>query len=113
MLNLIIEYVHYHKNKFNRGEKLEMGWYNRRRWTGPWPGRGPFSDLPPWERPGWMYGRGACWRFYGPYAVPLTPIKPDEERSLLAEEKAFLEGQLETVQKDLEKIQQRLAELEK
>jgi len=33
-----------------------------------WPGRGPFSYLPPWMRPGWLYGRGACWRLFGPYA---------------------------------------------
>jgi len=28
--------------------------------SGPWPGRGPFSYLPPWQRPGWLfsYGRG-------------------------------------------------------
>jgi len=28
---------------------------------GMWPGRGPFSYLPPWQRPGWLFGRGACW----------------------------------------------------
>jgi len=36
-------------------------------WTGPWPGRGPFSYLPPWQRPGWLFGRGACWWLFGPY----------------------------------------------
>lgn len=39
------------------------GW--RRGWRGPWPGNGPFSYLPPWERPGWVFGRGACWRLFG------------------------------------------------
>ncbi len=33
-------------------------------WTGPWPGRGPFSYLPPWQRPGWLFGRGSCWWLY-------------------------------------------------
>ncbi|MGB9895471.1 MAG: hypothetical protein ACPLN2_06160 [Thermoproteota archaeon] len=33
---------------------------------GRWPGRGPFSYLPPWQRPGWIYGRGACWWFLNP-----------------------------------------------
>lgn len=37
-------------------------------WFGAWPGRGPFSYLPPWMRPGWLYGRGACWWLFGPYA---------------------------------------------
>ncbi|TDA42291.1 MAG: hypothetical protein DSO07_00110 [Thermoproteota archaeon] len=39
------------------------GW---RGWWGPWPGRGPFSYLPPWQRPGWVFGRGACWYLW-PY----------------------------------------------
>ena len=34
-------------------------------WAGPWPGRGPFSYLPPWQRPGWIFGRGACWYLFG------------------------------------------------
>lgn len=34
-----------------------MGWRGRGGgWTGPWPGRGPFSNLPPWQRPRWLYG---------------------------------------------------------
>ncbi|MGC8932358.1 MAG: hypothetical protein ACP5LQ_03605 [Candidatus Methanodesulfokora sp.] len=36
-------------------------------WWGPWPGRGPFSYLPPWQRPGWVFGRGACWWLFGPW----------------------------------------------
>ncbi|WP_297498466.1 hypothetical protein [Thermococcus sp.] len=36
-------------------------WFGRGRWLAPWPGRGPFSYLPPWQRPGWVYGRG-YWR---------------------------------------------------
>ncbi len=34
-----------------------MGWRGRER-SGPWPGAGPFSQLPPWQRPGWIYGYG-------------------------------------------------------
>jgi len=43
------------------------GWRGGRRggWWGPWPGRGPFSHLPPWMRPGWLFGRGACWWLFG------------------------------------------------
>ncbi len=38
-----------------------MGWRGGGRgrgggWKGPWPGRGPFSHLPPWQRPGWVFG---------------------------------------------------------
>ncbi len=60
---------------FGRG-----GWKGRRGWSGPWPGNGPFSHLPPWERPGWVYGRGYCWwpsgypwlARYGWYGYPTT-----------------------------------------
>ncbi len=49
---------------------MAWGWGGRGRggWFGPWPGRGPFSHLPPWERPGWQFGRGACWWLFGPPA---------------------------------------------
>jgi hypothetical protein len=33
----------------------------RGRKQGQWPGNGPFSHLPPWQRPGWLYGPGSCW----------------------------------------------------
>lgn len=36
----------------------------RGRNQGPWPGQGPFSHLPPWQRPGWLYGPGSCWWLY-------------------------------------------------
>ncbi|HDD31489.1 MAG TPA: hypothetical protein ENF72_02545 [Thermococcus litoralis] len=48
---------------------MPRGWGRGRgrrgRWGGPWPGNGPFSYLPPWQRPGWIYGRGSCWYLYG------------------------------------------------
>jgi hypothetical protein len=35
--------------------------------AGQYPGAGPFNYLPPWQRPGWLYGRGsfAYMRYYG------------------------------------------------
>jgi len=46
---------------------MGYGWGRGRRggFMGPWPGRGPFSFLPPWQRPGWLFGRGACWWLFG------------------------------------------------
>ncbi|HIP56573.1 MAG TPA: hypothetical protein EYH02_00660 [Ignisphaera aggregans] len=39
-------------------------------WVGPYPGRGPWSHLPPWMRPGWIWGKGACWWLFGlPYWI--------------------------------------------
>jgi len=50
---------------------MAWGWRGRGwGWTGPWPGRGPFSYLPPWLRPGWLFGgfgRGFRWWWGYPY----------------------------------------------
>jgi hypothetical protein len=88
-----------------------MGWRGRGM-TGPWPGRGPFSNLPPWERPGWLYGRGACWYLYGSTKTT-PPIKPEDEATLLAEQKTMIEEQLKNMQETLKKVQDRLNELNK
>lgn len=51
---------------------LDMAWRGFG-WRGggfsPWPGRGPFSYLPPWQRPGWLLGRAACWWLLNPYML--------------------------------------------
>ena len=41
-----------------------QGRRGRGRNQGAWPGQGPFSHLPPWQRPGWLYGPGSCWYLY-------------------------------------------------
>lgn len=95
-----------------------MGWRGRGR-SGPWPGRGPFSYLPPWQRPGWLYGRGACWWLfaphfaYRPYAVPIPALKPEDEANLLMEQKKFIEEQVKALQETLKKIEEKLSELKK
>jgi Family of unknown function (DUF5320) len=81
-------------------------------WTGQYPGRGPYNNIPPGQRPGWLYGRGACWQLYGPYNQ-ITPIKPEDEITLLNQQKELIENQLKTTEETLQKIQQRLEELKK
>lgn len=88
-----------------------MGWRGRG-WANTWPGRGPFSNLPPWQRPGWLYGRGACWYLYGPYAT-VPPAKPEDEAVLLNQQKTLIEEQLKAMQDTLKKIQERLDTLNK
>jgi len=54
---------------------MAWGWRGRGGWISPWPGRGPFSYLPPWQRPGWLFGfgrgLGRLWwaYFYNPWAI--------------------------------------------
>jgi hypothetical protein len=88
--------------------KKHMPWGNRGR--GNWQGAGPYSNLPPWQRPGWLYGRGACWQLYGPYAVT---TKPEDEATVLTEQKTLIEEQLKFMQEKLNQIQERLSELKK
>jgi len=99
-----------------------MSWRGRGGWSGPWPGRGPFSHLPPWERPGWLYGRGACWwwatsrgRPYGP-SYPLYPdpgygftlIRPEDEIAALEESKRNLQEELKGIEARIEELQKPL-----
>jgi len=50
--------------------------------TGPWPGRGPFRYLPPWQRPGRLFGFGRgfggwLWGYpYNPWVCNRFPWLP-------------------------------------
>lgn len=104
------------------------GWFGRGRGGfGPWPGRGPFSYLPPWQRPGWLFGRGACRWLFNPYiqsiydypypscspaaypsAYPMIQptLTKEQERQLLTDE-------IKAVEQELAELKKRLNELEK
>jgi hypothetical protein len=93
-----------------------MGWRGRSN-AGPWPGRGPFSYLPPWQRPGWLYGRGACWWLLAPQLQqdtpqipPVAPFAPilakDQEKQILEQQVKALEGQLDAIRKRLDELGQ-------
>ncbi|MCD6470782.1 hypothetical protein J7L29_08320 [Candidatus Bathyarchaeota archaeon] len=62
---------------------MAWGWRGRGGgWAGPWPGRGPFSYLPPWQRPGWLFGFGRgfgrwLWGYpYNPWVCARFPWLP-------------------------------------
>lgn len=94
-----------------------MGWRRRDR-SGPWSGRGPFSHLPPWQRPGWLYGRGACWQLLDPKVQstsqqaqsdtiqpPLIPsFTREQELAMLNRQDKILTAQLNTLNKRLEEL---------
>jgi hypothetical protein len=108
-----------------------MSWRGQGRggWSGPWPGKGPFSNLPPWQRPGWLYGRGACWWLFNPYLQANTPQVPsiDQQTQISPtfpttltmptltkeQEKQMLEQQLGFIEAHLDAIRKRLEELSK
>lgn len=81
---------------------MSWGW---RRW-GPWLGKGPFSYLPPWQRPGWWWrGRGWCWWYWSIPPSTAFPSKEDEVSYLTALEKELRD--------QLKQIEERLRELER
>ncbi|MGQ9788076.1 MAG: hypothetical protein ACUVQM_01990 [Candidatus Hadarchaeaceae archaeon] len=79
------------------------GWRRSGR-LGYWPGRGPFSFLPPWERPGWLYGPWACWWFHTqrPYRGEAT-VKEDLE---------YLKSYAEELKLALEEVESKIKSLE-
>ncbi|MBD3408147.1 MAG: hypothetical protein GF411_18645 [Candidatus Lokiarchaeota archaeon] len=88
------------------GRRGRGGGYGR----GRYPGNGPFSHLPPWERPGWIYGRGACWTM-GYWNQDGTPIQA-ESIDGLKRQRDLLQTQLESMSEELERIEKRMKELE-
>jgi len=79
-----------------------------------YPGFGPWSDLPLWERPGWKFGRGRgrgwCWWYLSQYPevtpsdIPTYPLSKEEEIRMLEEEARFLEEELERIRKRLREL---------
>ena len=93
-----------------------MGWRGRGGGrAGLWPGRGPFSYLPPWQRPGRLYGRGACWWYFDPNLrttiqtpagiQPALAIPKEQEIAVLENQAKYLEQTLEQIRKRLEELQ--------
>lgn len=79
-------------------EVVAMGWR--------WPGRGPWSWLPPWLRPGWWFGRGLCWwLLFGPPAYALTPA---DELKVLEDYKRILESELRELERRIEELKREL-----
>jgi len=90
------------------------GGYGRSGDRGRWPGNGPFRNLPPWERPGWLYGRGSCWYMgYRPgVGLGVSPFSTVADIQTLRNQKELLEEQLKNLQDNLRSIEKRLSEMQ-
>jgi hypothetical protein len=97
-----------------RGYGRSGGGFGRSGGRGQWPGNGPFRDLPPWERPGWLYGRGSCWYLgYRPGYSGMVPQVPQSSSpQTLESEKELLEQQIKNLQERLKSIEKRLSEIQ-
>jgi hypothetical protein len=87
------------------------GWWGR----GPYPGRGPWSWLPPWERPGWHFGRGWCWWWLYARAPPPPPPQPYYPPWLTASDleayRKWLEDVRARLDQELQELEKRVKEL--
>jgi hypothetical protein len=88
-------------------------------------GNGPFQDIPPWQRPGWVYGTGSgttgagdsysCMRFPWlprrwwtyPEATTGEAILPSAKQS-----KQIIEKQIAAAEEHIAALRRRLGELE-
>jgi hypothetical protein len=86
--------------------------YGRSGGRGRWPGNGPFRNLPPWERPGWLYGRGSCWYMgYRPsVGSAVSPFLAGDNLQALQNQKKILEEQIKSLQDSLQNIEKQLTE---
>lgn len=98
--------------------------YRGRGSRGCYPGNGPFRDLPPWQRPGWVYGSSAggssvidaysCASFpwlprrWWAYPEANTGVTiPSAEQS-----KSIIEKEITAAENHVEALRKRLIELE-
>ncbi|MCP8304850.1 MAG: DUF5320 domain-containing protein [archaeon] len=80
------------------------------RWRGLWPGRGPFSYLPPRYRPGWSgRGRGACWWLFAPMYPPILGAPSPSPEDEVAELEAYRKG----IEEEIKRLDSRIQELKK
>ncbi|MCW3996068.1 MAG: DUF5320 domain-containing protein [Candidatus Bathyarchaeota archaeon] len=104
--------------------------YRKRAYSHQWPGRGPFNHLPPWQRPGRMYGGrgfGRGWGFYPQacarfpwlprgwwadpkYTYPIMPSTQDEIAALEESKKALSEDKL-SIEQEIIDVETQLKEL--
>ena len=100
-----------------------MGYRGRR---GRYPGNGPFRNLPPWGRPGWVYGYGVgrgslgdqskCVRF--PWLPRWWWVNPDPAggypelpAASTEDQRKFLEDNMKLLEQELSEVKKRLEDL--
>jgi len=89
----------------------EMGWQRRYGWGSPYPGHGPFSYLPPWERPRWVLWGGPYLGYRYGYGVSVPMPSSTAEKTWLEYRKSIIENTIEALKNELSYIEKRLKEL--
>ncbi len=89
-----------------------------------YPGNGPFRDLPPWQRPGGVYGAGRGYASGDPYACQRFPwlprgwwADPNSQSVYLPQaptpenERQFIESQITAAESHVKALKKRLDSL--
>ena len=69
-----------------------------------YPGFGPWSHLPPWERPGWKYMEQEQLQYYPEHYQRYEPVEPSEELKILEREAKYLEERLSQIKSRIEEL---------
>ena len=73
------------------------------------PGRGPFSNLPPWQRLGWPYSPGSCrWIPSQEGIPPDSLISSEEALEELESYQADMQKELQEIKKGIEGLRKRI-----
>jgi len=124
--------MHIMNSVLTHGKVRNMGYRGRR---GGYPGNGPFRDLPPWQRPGRVYGYGRgygrgygytgdptkCarfpwlprWWWSNPDYQGAVPVPPADVSAMgpVPDERVYLQDQTKYLEQELVAIKKRLEEL--
>jgi len=129
--------MHIMNSVLTHGKVRNMGYRGRR--GGGYPGNGPFRDLPPWQRPGRVYGYGRgyglgygrgygytgdptkCarfpwlprWWWSNPDYQGAVPVPPADVSAMgpVPDERVYLQDQTKYLEQELEALRKRLEEL--
>jgi len=128
--------MHIMNSVLTHGKVRNMGYRGRR---GRYPGNGPFRDLPPWQRPGRVYGYGRgyslgygrgygytgdptkCarfpwlprWWWSNPDYQGAVPVPPADVSAMgpVPDERVYLQDQTKYLEQELAALRKRLEEL--
>jgi len=124
--------MHIMNSVLTHGKVRNMGYRGRR---GGYPGNGPFRDLPPWQRPGRVYGYGRgygrgygytgdptkCarfpwlprWWWSNPDYQGAVPVPPADVSAMgpVPDERVYLQDQTKYLEQELAALRKRLEEL--
>ncbi|ADI32660.1 DUF5320 domain-containing protein [Staphylothermus hellenicus] len=76
---------------------MGRGWF----WHGPWPGKGAWSYIPPWERPGWIIKHNVWTSTMPKYKIQAEIEALESYKKALEEELKMVEERIKSLKKQM------------